>query len=101
MLPLMLTAVHERRLTLDRLIELTSTRPAELFGVGTPRVSSVEVELGPAWVLPESGYQTRVDWTPFAGMTVRGRVRRTTLRGKTAWEDGAVRLQPGAGRLLF
>ncbi|MFN2252389.1 MAG: amidohydrolase family protein [Anaerolineae bacterium] len=100
-LPLMLTAVHEGRLTLDRLVELTSTRPADLFGIATPGESSVTVELGPEWRLPESGYQTKVDWSPYAGMAVRGRVLRTVLRGATAWEDGAVRVAPGTGRLLF
>lgn len=100
-LPLMLTAVHEGRLSLDRMVELTSTRPAQMFGIATPAESSVEVEVGPEWTLPEGGYQTQVGWSPFAGRAVRGRVIRTTLRGEIAWEDGGVRLQPGAGRLLF
>jgi len=100
-LPLMLTAVHEGRLTMDRLVELTSARPAALFGVRTPSESAVTVEVGPAWVLPERGWQTRVDWSPFAGMTVRGRVLRTELRGLVAYEDGVVHAAPGTGRLLF
>lgn len=100
-LPLMLTAVEEGRLDLDRLVELASTTPARLFGVRTPEESSVEVEIGPSWTLPERGYQTRVDWSPFAGMTVRGRVRRTVLRGAVVWQDGELRAPPGTGRLLF
>ena len=101
LLPLLLTAVAAGRLTLDRLVDLTSTTPARIFGVATPAESEVEVEVGPAWVLPERGYQTLVDWTPFAGMTVCGRVVRTTLRGVVAWADGAVRVAEGSGRVLF
>jgi len=100
-LPLMLTAVAENRLTLDRLVELCSTAPARLFGIQTPAESSVEVELGPAWQLPERGWQTKPDWSPFAGSTVRGRVLRTTLRGQTVFDDGRVTAGPGTGRVLF
>ncbi len=99
-LPLMLTAVYEGRLTLDRLVEMMSHTPARLFGIATPDESSVEVEMGGRWVLPNRGYQTQVDWSPFAGWTVRGVVRRTVLRGQTAWQDGQVHSPAGAGRLI-
>lgn len=99
-LPLLLTAVAEGRLTLERLVELTSTNPARIFGLGTPFESSVEVEMGPLWTLPERGWRTQVDWSPFAGRQVCGRVRRTVLRGEVVYEDGAVLAQPGQGRIL-
>jgi carbamoyl-phosphate synthase/aspartate carbamoyltransferase/dihydroorotase len=99
-LPLMLTAVHDGRLSLDRLIEMMSHRPAELFGIGTPRESEVYVEFGPEWTLPDRGYQTKCDWSPFAGWPVRARVRRVELRGITAWEDGELKSEPGMGRLI-
>jgi dihydroorotase len=101
MLPLLLTAVEEGWLDLARLVELTSTTPARLFNVPTPRESEVEVEVGPEWTLPERGWQTRVDWSPFAGMPVRARVVRTTLRGRVAWEEGVVKVDRGSGRMLF
>ncbi len=100
-LPLMLTAVQAGRLTLDRMVELCSRRPAELFGIETPRQSEIEVEVGPEWQLPERGWQSKPDWSPFAGMTVHGRLRRTILRGQTVFEDGEVLARPGAGRVLF
>lgn len=101
LLPLMLTAVHEGRLTLERLIELTVWNPARIFDLPHQEDTMVEVEVGPAWELPDHGYHTRCDWSPFAGMTVRGRVLRTRLRGTTVFEDGEVRVQPGFGRVLF
>lgn len=99
-LPLMLTAVDDGRLTLDRLVELASAAPARLFGVPTAAESTVEVEVGPAWTLPDRGWQTKPDWSPFAGATVRGRVVRTTLRGATAWDEGRLLAAPGSGRVL-
>ncbi|MEO8084745.1 MAG: amidohydrolase family protein, partial [Ardenticatenales bacterium] len=100
-LPLLLTAVEAGGLSLARLIELTSTRPAALFDVPTAAESSVEVEVGPEWALPERGWQTKPDWSPFAGWRVRGRVVRTTLRGAVAWEEGQLLAAPGSGRVLF
>lgn len=99
-LPLMLTAVEEGRLTLERLIEMTSSRPAEIFRVPTPSESQVEVEIGPEWTLPERGWQTKVDWSAFAGMSVRGRVLRTWLRDRVVFENGEIRAAPGSGRVL-
>jgi carbamoyl-phosphate synthase/aspartate carbamoyltransferase/dihydroorotase len=101
MLPLLLTAVAEGRLTLDRLVALASTTPARIFGVPTPAESEVDVEVGPTWTLPERGWRTRVDWSPFAGRRVCGRVRRTVLRGRVAYEEGEVMVSPGYGRVLF
>lgn len=99
-LPLMLTAVNDGRLTLDRLVELMSTNPARLFGIATPSESATEVDLGLSWELPASAYETKADWSPFAGARVTGRVVRTVLRGSTAFEDGEVLAHPGSGRLL-
>ena len=105
-LPLMLTAVAEGRLSLARLVDLTSTTPARLFGLeaaadDATAASTVEVELGEPWTLPKRGWQTLHDWSPFAGMTVLGRVRRTFLRGKLVYEDGKVLAEAGDGRVLF
>ena len=36
--------------------------------------------------------------TPFEGWTLRGRVKRVTLRGMEAYRDGEVLAPPGFGR---
>jgi len=100
LLPLLLTAVAEGRLSLDRLAQLTVENPARLFGLSLSE-GQVEVEIGPQWVLPERGTFTRCDWSPFAGMAVRGRVLCTTLQGRTAYTDGQILAPPGSGRVLF
>ena len=100
-LPLMLTAVEEGRLSLERLIELTSERPAELFGIRTPAESEVDIEIGPRWTLPERGWFTQPDWSAFAGMEVAGRVLATRLRGETVYEKGRILASAGTGQVLF
>jgi carbamoyl-phosphate synthase/aspartate carbamoyltransferase/dihydroorotase len=101
MLPLMLTAVDAGRLDVDRLIEMTHSAPRRLFGLPAQPGTHVEVEVGPAWVLPESGFKTKADWSPFSGMTVTGRVIRTTLRSLPAYAEGEIRVAPGLGRVVL
>lgn len=98
MLPLLLTAVHGGRLTLERLVELTATAPRRIFRLPTQPETWVEVDPGAPWPLPERGWQTKVDWSPFAGMTVYGRVVRTVLRGVEVFTGQRVTAAPGDGR---
>jgi len=100
MLPLLLTGVAKGRLSLERLVQLVVENPARIFGLSILE-DQVEVEIGPKWVLPERGYFTRCDWSPFSGMQVRGRVLRTTLRGRMAYADGQILAPLGSGRVLF
>jgi dihydroorotase len=99
MLPLLLTAVAEGRLRLERLVQLTFGHPARIFGL-SPSRGQVQIEVGPRWELSERGYLTRCDWSPFGGMQVRGRVLCTALRGRIAYADGQVVVPPGSGRVL-
>lgn len=100
MLPLLLTAVSEGRLCLEDVTQLVVEAPAHIFGL-SPSQGEVEIEVGPSWELPERGYLTRCDWSPFSGMQVRGRVLCTTLQGRIAYADGKVLAPPGFGQLLF
>jgi len=99
-LPLLLGAVDEGRLSLERMQSLTHHGPLQIYGLRAPEDSWVEVELGDPYALSEAGYQTRCGWSPFGGQQVVGRVRRVRLRGAVAWEDGTCRVAPGYGRPL-
>jgi len=101
MLPLLLTAVAEGRLELADVVRLTATGPRRIYGLLEPPETWVEIEWGGPWVISREGLFTKCGWTPFEGMTVRARVRRTVLEGRVAFEDGEVRAPPGSGRVLF
>src|SRR5919199_1342000 len=101
MLPLLLTAVDEGRLTIDRLTELTVYNPARLFGLKIQDNTSVEVEIGPRYQITNGEQLSKCGWTPFAGMEVAGRVLKTVLRGKTVWDGEKVLAEPGSGRVLW
>jgi len=98
-LPLMLSAVQDGRLTVERLTALMHDNPRRIFGLPPQPDSFVEVDMTP-WTIPENGWQTKCGWTAFAGMPAGGRVRRVVLRGRLAYEDGVVLARPGDGQLV-
>jgi carbamoyl-phosphate synthase/aspartate carbamoyltransferase/dihydroorotase len=99
MLPLLLNAVADGWLTMDRLVELTHKAPRRIFSLPAQPDTWVEVDQG-QYILGDEGLHTKCGWTPFAGMAALGRVRRVVLRGRTAFEDGQILVRPGFGRVV-
>jgi carbamoyl-phosphate synthase/aspartate carbamoyltransferase/dihydroorotase len=87
-LPLVLSAVHKGRLSLERAIELLCEGPRRVYGLPAQPETGVEVDLEASYVLGETPLHTKCGWTPFASMRVYGRVRRVTLRGLDVLCDG-------------
>lgn len=101
MLLLLLTAVSQDRLTLERLVQLTYEAPGRIFGLPAQPDTHVEVDPGVRTVLGNEGLHTKCGWTPFEGLTVQGTIRRVILRGHTAYEEGMIRVEPGFGRTIM
>lgn len=97
MLPLLLTAVHQGRLTFEDIILRLYTNPRRIFGLPEQRDTYIEVEIGREWSIPKAMNYSKSNWTPFSGMKVYGCVQRVVLRGKTAFIDGKVLTEPGYG----
>lgn len=89
-LPLLLTAVRNGRLSLSRLVELLYHGPRRVYALPPQPETYVEVDADARLTLGEEPLHTKCGWTPFAGITVWGRVRRVTLRGQLLYADGRV-----------
>ncbi|GMS99898.1 hypothetical protein PENTCL1PPCAC_22073 [Pristionchus entomophagus] len=98
MLPLLLTAVHEGKLTLSQLVDRLHHNPRRIFGLPAQPETYIEVDMAHEWTIPANGGFSRANWTPFEGMKVRGRVVNVVLRGEEAYVDGEVVARPGLGR---
>lgn len=97
MLPLLLTAVNEGRLTLDDIILRLHTNPKKIFNLPDQPDTYVEVDLDTKSTIPSYTKFTKCKWTPFAGHQVSGIVRRVVVRGEVAYIDGEVLVKPGFG----
>jgi dihydroorotase len=96
-LPLMLNHVAEGRLTLQRLIDLTSAGPQRVFGiVGKGRIAAgydgdfTVVDLKARWTVEESWLASRCGWSPFTDMTLTGKPIGTIVRGNRVMWDGTL-----------
>jgi len=101
MLPYLYSAgVHERRITLERLTEITASAPARFFGIDD-RKGRIEPGYDADLVVLDEDAQWTIDaeqmhnlnrYTPLDGRSVTGRVRATYVRGNRVYErhpDGA------------
>ena len=98
MLPLLLTAVSEGRMSLDDIVQKSVINPRRIFHLPEQPETWVEVDENAIYEIKASEMHSRCGWTPFEGWKVKGRVCRVVLRGKTAFEDGKVVAETGYGR---
>jgi carbamoyl-phosphate synthase / aspartate carbamoyltransferase / dihydroorotase len=96
-LPLLLTAVHKKRLALEDLGEKMVTNPRRIFNLPEQPETWVEVDDQAEYELNASQFFSRCGWTPFEGWKVKGRVTRVVLRGKEAFNKGKILVEPGFG----
>jgi carbamoyl-phosphate synthase/aspartate carbamoyltransferase/dihydroorotase len=97
-LSLLLTAVDQKKISMDDIVEKMYTRPAEIFNIPIQQETWVEIDPHETWEIHASQFLTKCGWTPFEGRKVRGRVKRVVLRGKQAYEDGKVFVPQGYGK---
>lgn len=50
------------------------------------------------WTIPKEGGWSKAGWTPFAGRSVRGRVRTVVIRGQQVFVDGQFVVPAGFGQ---
>lgn len=107
-LTMLLDAVAEGKLTLQRLVQTYSEAPARLLGLyprkGALRIGSdadvVLVDTEQEHVLSNDNIVSKAGWTPFDGRRVKGRAVMTMLRGQVVAENGKVTAEPGGGRFV-
>jgi dihydropyrimidinase len=109
LLPVMYTeGVSKGRISLSRLSELLCANPAKVFGL-YPKKGSLSIgadgdlaifDPHSPWTLKADLLQTHSDFSPFEGMTLAGRVRKTILRGEVVAEEGKYCSSPHGGKFL-
>ena len=104
LLPVMLNHVAEGRLSLERLVDLTSHGPQRVFGIaGKGRMAEgydadlTVVDLRAERTLHHADMASRCGWTPFDGLKVKGFPVMTIIRGRTVMRDGEI-LLPAQGQ---
>ena len=108
LLPVLLDHVAAGRLDLRRLVELTSTGAARLWGLRGKGALAVGRDADLSLVdrkarrtITNKWIASRCGWTPFDGMTVTGWPKATVIRGVVVMQDDEVRGKPAGQPLTF
>jgi dihydroorotase (multifunctional complex type) len=107
-LSLMLTAVNEGKISLERVVETSCANPAKLCnvygkkGVITPGADADLVVLDMDQEVTVKAKETfyKVGWTTLDGRKLKGVPTLTALRGRVIFEDGKVSAEPGFGQTI-
>ncbi|MBM4243389.1 MAG: dihydroorotase [Deltaproteobacteria bacterium] len=108
LLPVMLTHVHEGRLSLARLVDLVATGPARVYAMARKGRIAVGADADLACVdltrrvrLTHAMMRSACGWTPFHGLEVVGFPVATLLRGRIAARDGDLVGAPEGRPVVF
>lgn len=100
----MLDHVAAGRLSLERFVDLSSAGPARVFSIKNKGRVAVGfdadlsiVDLGAKFTVDNSWIASRCGWSPYHGMTFRGRAVSSVINGVVALCDGAA-AAPAQGR---
>jgi dihydropyrimidinase/allantoinase len=107
-MPLMLTAVKENKISINRAVELLSTNPSKIFGI-YPKKGTISpgadadlvlVDLDEAYTIHRSEMFTKARDVAkvYEGKRVYGKIKKTILRGKVIYDNGQVLAKPGYGQ---
>jgi allantoinase len=96
MLNILLTEGHfKRNLPLEKIVELTATNPAKIFGLTTKGTIAVNydadltlVDLNESFELKKEDLFYRHQHSPYIGKTFKGKVKTTIVGGKVVFENG-------------
>ncbi|GAB4264604.1 MAG: amidohydrolase family protein [Thermoleophilia bacterium] len=108
-LPVLLhEGVHRRGVALERIVELTSKNPAQIFGVyprkGTIAVGSdadlVVVDLEKEQVVDQQKIYSFADFSLYEGRTLKGWPVMTIKGGVVAVDNNEILVEPGVGSYL-
>ena len=97
LVPIMLDHVNAGRLSLQRLVDLTSHGPQRLFGMrGKGRIAVgydadlTVVDLKRRQTITNKWIESRAGWTPYDGVAVTGWPQGTFVRGRRVMWDGEI-----------
>lgn len=88
MVPLMLKAVKDGKLSEEQFIEKLHTNPKKIFSIPDQPDTYVEIDTEATTKVGEGGYGSKADWSPFEGWELPGKVMTMVVRGKKILEGG-------------
>jgi len=106
-LPLLLTQVNKKRLTIQDLVRLTSEKPAKIFHMkDRGRLEKdcwadlVVVDMKQEHEVDSSKFFSKAKYSPFDGWKVKGKPLKTFVNGRLVYDEGEIVAKPRIGQII-
>jgi len=106
-LPLVLTMVRKNRLSLSRVVQLLSEKPAEIFNLKDRgrleqgrKADLTVVDLNRKFRIDASKFHSKAKYSPFDGWEVQGRPVKTFVNGLLIMDEQEIVAKAGSGEVI-
>jgi dihydroorotase len=106
-LPLMLTMVRKNRISLARVIQLLSEKPAEIFNLRNQgslaqgnKADLVVVDFNRKFRIDASKFHSKAKYSPFDGWEVQGKPVKTFVNGLLVMDEQEIVAKAGSGDII-
>jgi dihydroorotase (multifunctional complex type) len=103
-LPIMMTLVRQKRLSLNQVVGLLAEKPAEIFGLANRGILEADknadltiIDYSHQFKIDASKFKSKAKFSPFNGWDVYGKVSKTIVNGTVVFEDGDIVAKGGSG----
>lgn len=107
MLPLILTMVNRRQISLATLVKALSTNPSRIFGLNDRGkiaegfyADLVVVDIKKEWTIDSTKFYSKAKYSPFDGFQVKGKPVKTFVNGVLVMDEGEIVAKPGSGKII-
>jgi dihydroorotase len=96
-LPLFINEVNKEKISLNKLISLTSGNTAKIFKIDKRGLLKegyyadlTVIDMDKEWIINSSDFLTKAKYSPFEGFKVKGKIIYTIINGKCLYKDGNI-----------
>ena len=106
-LPLMLTQVRKNQLSLAKVIQLLSEKPAEIYGLNDcgrlengKNADLTIVDFNHKFRIDASKFKSKAKYSPYNGWEVSGKPVKTFVNGLLVFDEGEIVAKAGSGSIV-
>jgi len=105
--PLLLTEVAKGTISLKKAVETLAESPARIFGIDRGELKEgaaadvILVNMKRRFKIDSSRFFSKAKYSPFDGRKVTGKVVKTFVGGKLAYDEGRIVGEPGMGSIIY
>jgi len=106
-LPLMMTLVRQKKLSIDQLVRVLAEKPAQIFGLADrgrleagKNADLTIVDYNAQYKIDASKFKSKAKFSPYNGWEVYGKPAKTFVNGQLVFDEGEIVAKGGVGSVV-